>query len=697
MKIFLLLPFIIFSSWAQKPEAQPFTYQQFIDWNKVQLKKSDLIIAEHLVSMIKLIEKGYVNSEILNKLIKDVSVSKNYLPFKPWLKLVKEISLLKNLDELIVICSDYSTPKEKLPLEKKLENKLGNYCRERTLEAIGRDIDKNKIISEESLEFIKTNLKFYLTKKNKKNFAFFVQSQSSRPEILKKISNEVTTYSVRNEIVPTQEVLQDILINDQITKLIQAKGFNPLQHKNVFYGEYSKLIEVGYRVLHNSPEESKVKEHFLHLKNYLDLNQDHLPVGLCLVRLNDFAKAVYRSDFKDLARTMYTYVIKKNNSEILEDAQFYFLWSFLEEDEFKKTLKEAEKLNLLKDMSKITDARLLFWLGYAFENTDKKERAIQHYEYIVANHPLNYYAIMAAKRLITIKPESPGATFYTNSDLKTKGYISFDHKSLDDDYTSSLVRLRAWSKIDNAKMRDLEVKRLKLHSLPNFLVKHSTENQVAIKSDLHLLQAMTIQDSGNHLATFRYLYSILDKKEVIFNRQMLEILYPKPFLKELQVALKKDPIDHIVVLSLIRQESVFNPLARSHVGARGLMQLMPSTAKMLRRSVKVNQLSNPKTNIELGTKYFRNLYKKYDGNLVYVLSAYNAGETRVTRWKKEYWDSDETIIKNIEAIPFLETRNYVKLIFRNIFFYKILLGDEKELTDSGEHNKIFDVELGFKR
>lgn len=68
--------------------------------------------------MIKLIEKGYVNSEILNKLIKDVSVSKNYLPFKPWLKSVKEISLLKNLDELIVICSDYSTPKEKLPLEK---------------------------------------------------------------------------------------------------------------------------------------------------------------------------------------------------------------------------------------------------------------------------------------------------------------------------------------------------------------------------------------------------------------------------------------------------------------------------------------------------------------------------------------------------------------------------------------------------
>jgi soluble lytic murein transglycosylase len=99
-------------------------------------------------------------------------------------------------------------------------------------------------------------------------------------------------------------------------------------------------------------------------------------------------------------------------------------------------------------------------------------------------------------------------------------------------------------------------------------------------------------------------------------------------------------------------------------------------------------------NIELGTKYFEGLMKRYDNNLVHVLSAYNAGETRVERWKKQYFDEDETIVRNIETIPFKETRTYVKLIFRNLFFYKLLASEE--LVDNPENNKIFNVTLGYK-
>ena len=90
-----------------------------------------------------------------------------------------------------------------------------------------------------------------------------------------------------------------------------------------------------------------------------------------------------------------------------------------------------------------------------------------------------------------------------------------------------------------------------------------------------------------------------------------------------------------------------------------------------------------------------NLLKRHDNNLVFSLASYNAGESRVNRWKEDLL-TDDSILFNIERIPFRETRKYVKLIFRNIFFYKMLKESKAvKLADSKQHNQIFDVYLGF--
>ena len=139
-------------------------------------------------------------------------------------------------------------------------------------------------------------------------------------------------------------------------------------------------------------------------------------------------------------------------------------------------------------------------------------------------------------------------------------------------------------------------------------------------------------------------------------------------------------------------------MARSHVGARGLMQLMPYTARRYKRRLRAKQLYNVNLNLRLGNKLLNQLMTQYEHNLVYVLSAYNAGEGRVKRWRNKYLTSD-SILHNIENIPFSETRKYVKLIFRNIYFYK-LMNDESakvNLADSSKPNKIFDVYLGFNK
>ncbi|MGE3608805.1 MAG: transglycosylase SLT domain-containing protein [Bacteriovoracaceae bacterium] len=669
-------------------------YLKFVNHERLQLSHSEHIIGEHMINIMKLTEKGYINLEVLSKVIRETEKSKNFSNFLSWLKAVEEIVKTTSMNDLIIKCQKYTTKVETLPLERVLEKVAGNFCREKTLEAIGRDIEKKNRISEEAVQFIQQNLKFYLTKKNKKNFAYFLQSQSNRPEILKKLSQEVTTYSVSHDVIPAQEVLKDIVISEEITKLIQNKGFNPLQNQNVFYAEFGKLIESGYRTLDSKPSEDKVKEHYEFLKNYLELNNDHLPTGLCLTRLNDFAKAVFRNGFKDLSRDIFKFIIKKNNKEILEDAQFFHLWTYLFENDYKEALKIADKYNLIDKYEKAQDPRLKFWIAYSLEKTGENSNAVEIYEHIIQNHPLSYFGIMSTKKLQALKPTSQVINYYANKSSDPSSKLNVDFKEFDEDYLSSLIRLKAWARIDSQRMMKLELKRLNLHSMPNQIVKYSSDRQLDARSDLHLLNAKIIQESKNYLATFRYLYDVLDKKEVNFNRALLETLYPRPYYEDLVKILKNESLDPIVVLALIRQESVFNPLAQSRVGARGLMQLMPATARRFKKSLRDKHLANPSLNLELGTKYFKGLLKRYDGNLVYVLSAYNAGESRVERWKNVYFDSDETIIKNIEAIPFLETRNYVKLIFRNIFFYK-LLSEQKELADSRDANRIFDVTLGF--
>ena len=94
---------------------------------------------------------------------------------------------------------------------------------------------------------------------------------------------------------------------------------------------------------------------------------------------------------------------------------------------------------------------------------------------------------------------------------------------------------------------------------------------------------------------------------------------------------------------------------------------------MYRKKLRKSDLYRPKLNVKLGTKYLMYLKRKYGGSLVSTLSAYNAGETNLRRWKGKYLTNNNEMI-NVESIPFEETEAYVKYITRNLFFYKIIFG-----------------------
>ncbi|MDV5172312.1 murein transglycosylase [Photobacterium rosenbergii] len=138
---------------------------------------------------------------------------------------------------------------------------------------------------------------------------------------------------------------------------------------------------------------------------------------------------------------------------------------------------------------------------------------------------------------------------------------------------------------------------------------------------------------------------------------------------------KKRELPVTTMMALARQESALNIEAVSPVGARGLMQLMPATAKdtakkLGRNYAGKNSLFDPGVNIRLGSGYLKMMLEQYDNNRIFAFAAYNAGPSRVIRWRKGT-DGRLDVYAFIEAIPFNETRGYVQ----NILMFEVYYGD----------------------
>jgi soluble lytic murein transglycosylase len=302
----------------------------------------------------------------------------------------------------------------------------------------------------------------------------------------------------------------------------------------------------------------------------------------------------------------------------------------------------------------------LYWRGRLYELRDHAPaQAAANYRALLRSYPHYFYAQMARQRLEALGNQ-PAA-----SDAKLDGFQPPQEPNLIESFPEASPHLAKARLLANAGLNDYVAR--EINADPDF----------ANMGDLAAAQIY-----ASYGETFRALR--LAKRALSYSASASmqsiplaywQILYPQPYWATIKAEAARKNLDPYLVASLIRQESEFSPSVISYANAYGLMQLLPTTGKMMAReegigSVQPYQLLDPETNIKLGTRYLHQLLEKFGGVQEYALAAYNAGDGRVVDWEAAgpYRGMDEFV----ESIPFTQTREYVEAILRNEEMYRLV-------------------------
>lgn len=204
----------------------------------------------------------------------------------------------------------------------------------------------------------------------------------------------------------------------------------------------------------------------------------------------------------------------------------------------------------------------------------------------------------------------------------------------------------------------------------NILLSLSFDEMYGQSPELALYVSYLFHRIDEGLFKFQTLATVLSRNPALKTPTTMKLFYPNWHYDLVEKYAKAVNLDPYLVMALIRQESAFHTNAQSGARAMGLMQLLPSTARMVDRRVNKKQLFDPETNVRIGTQYLARGIKRFDGNVNVTLAAYNAGGGIVGTWLKRYPIEDSMVFSDL--IPYRETREYVGSILRNYYWYKAL-------------------------
>ncbi len=295
----------------------------------------------------------------------------------------------------------------------------------------------------------------------------------------------------------------------------------------------------------------------------------------------------------------------------------------------------------------ISLSRGAYWLGRAYEEIGDREQSNNWYKES-SKYLTTYYGQLAFLKL------NPNGKFELDKDMEIdpKYRIQFFNKEL-------------------VKISYL-LDELKKDKYTKHILRHLANDNIAKGSELLAAELAT--------SISRYDFAIQVSKIASYQKRFHN-KYNYPIISTPKYINKRKIPESALILSIIRQESEFDLEANSHAGAKGLMQLMPYTAKLVSKQAKLpysksRLTTDPEYNINLGSHYIAGLILQYDGAYPFAVAAYNAGPNRVKYWKRINKDPQKKQVDYVdwvELIKFRETRNYVQRVMENYNVYRYIL------------------------